>query len=92
MNIQVDDVLETKKGVVGETYQGCSVLGLGDLPLEFTKELPMKVSYQYLTFTDTSGGSIKWIGVDRRTLKLEHYAFPKNMSCKLNDISDDFAI
>ena len=84
------DVLETKKGVAGETYQSCN--RAGEL-VELSNEWPMTVSGQYLTFKGTiSAGSTKIIKVDRKTLKLDHYRFPYNMSCKLNDISDDFAI
>ena len=84
------DVLETKKGVAGETYQSCN--RAGEL-VELSNEWPMTVSGQYLTFKGTiSAGFTRIIKVDRRTLKLDHYRFPYNMSCKLNDISYDFAI
>ena len=84
------DVLETKKGVAGETYQSCN--RAGEL-VELSNEWPMTVSGQYLTFKGTiSAGFTRITKVDRRTLKLDHYRFPYNMSCKLNDISDGFAI
>ena len=84
------DVLETKKGVAGETYQSCN--RAGEL-VELSNEWPMTVSGQYLTFNGTiSAGFTRIIKVDRKTLKLDHHRFPYNMSCKLNDIFDDFPI
>ena len=83
-------VLETKKGVAGETYQSCN--RAGEL-VELSNEWPMTVSGQYLTFKGTiSAGLTRIIKVDRRTLKLDHYRFPFHMSCKLNDIFDGFLI
>mgnify|MGYP001244089227 CR=1 FL=1 len=84
------DVLGTKKGEADESYQSCN--RAGEL-VELSNEWPMTVSGQYLTFKGTiSAGSTKIIKVDRRTLKLDHYSEPRNMSCKLNDIFDDRAI
>ena len=77
--------------MAGETYQSCN--RVGEL-VKLSNEWPMTVSYQYLTFfIDTRADEAKKIiKVDRRTLKLDNYAFPKNMSCKVKDISADYAI
>ena len=84
------DVFETKKGVAGETYQGCE-LESGEL-VELSNEWPMTISGQYLTFERIEPPYDFSSKVDRRTLKLHTNRIPRNMSCELKDISDDFAI
>ena len=90
------DVLETKEGVIGETYQHCNLEGSF---VKESNEWPMTVSWQYLNFeakgafeaTGADGATII-SKVDRRTLTLDRYSEAQKMSCKLNDIFDDRAI